>query len=431
MNTIDTLQNSKLELLKVSQAFIFSVLYYLLLCFIYEVFVSKVYLYMGFRNYFSSYSFLIAIFGFFINFLIFAVFIIEFKGIVSTVLTVLFYISFIPGNILFAFRVTTIEFFLFFQTYWAIFGMFARILMCSQRQLPIPPKRVKYFFSVFICLFMSSTILFVFAYYARFRFMFDFLNVYDLRLDARTYSIPLPVIYLLGFARASIPIYLGYVIIKKKWWIGLLLSLIQFCSFSIDGSKTIYFITLIVVVIAFFYNDFLYGLIPMFAFTALALFQILSFMGFNLVNSLIVRRTLFLPALISYSYYDFVKSTTPSYFGNLLKYLGMENHNPDISFLVGELYFKRPGSSANNGLFGDAFWNLGVLGIIFMPVLISLFLYLLNSITAYLSTKMRIIVSIIVSVSLLNSSFTTMLLSHGMAFLVVVLYFLPNDVKKN
>jgi hypothetical protein len=249
--------------------------------------------------------------------------------------------------------------------------------------------------------------------------------VYDLRLLARTYEIPLVLKYLLGFARASIPIYLVNSLLKRKYFVSLMLILVQFCNYSIDGMKSVYFITFVAIIVSVFYNDSFFKYIPGVTFFGCLGSLILHKIGNSLILDMIIRRVLYVPALLNFYYFDYVQNNGPNYFNNLLKFIGLVNYQPDIPFTIGELYFNRPQMASNNGLFGDAFWNLGFFSPLVFPLLLGSLFYVYNFVTQGLSGKLKIFVALQVSIGLLDSSLTTLLLSHGIAFQLIVLLFLP------
>jgi len=320
------------------------------------------------------------------------------------------------------------EYFIITQVYWLLLTLVVWWLpsKCVYK-LPVPPENMRNGMSKLLVFFSCSIIMFVFIKYAKFSFMLELYEVGSLRLAAREYPMPRILVYLFGFARAAIPIFLGYTILNKRWRATLILLLILFCDFSVDGSKSVYFVTMLVVVVSVFYNSFFNKIFAILMFFGVAVSYALSQVGFGLINGLIVRRVFFVPQQLSYCYYDYIQNNVPNYFNNLLRFIGLTNFKPNIAFLVGELYFNDPILSANTGLIGDAFWNLGMCGIVVFPLIIGVLLYIVDlTLNNNHSNSLVLIISIIIVLGLLSSSIFTVLLTHGLFFQLVVLLFLPN-----
>lgn len=407
------------------QSVIFLNLFYLTINMIYMQFISPVYFYAGFYNNFSISNFFLAYSFFLVIAVIYLRNISDPKTTSDYVLAFLFLIAYCPSNVLFSFGVTDKGYFFLTQIYWFYLGIVVWLFSYFKVTIPTIPNKTKENISIFICVLMCGIILYIFGKYSKFTFMTHFLDVYGLRKIARTYKISKILTYLFGFARASIPIYLGYEAINRRWGNAFLLMIIQYCNYSVDGSKSIYSTTLIVLLVAIFYNFKMNKFLAAIAFFGVAGSHYLYKMGFSLVNSYIVRRMFFLPQLISYCYYDYNQTNPLNYFNSLLRYIGLPNYKPGISYLIGEIYYGNPEASGNTGLFGDAYWNLGIIGVIALPILIGIILFLMDQILRDHHPKIVLMIAIIITIGLQNSALLTLLLSHGMLIQAIVLLFLP------
>jgi hypothetical protein len=240
---------------------------------------------------------------------------------------------------------------------------------------------------------------------------------------------PTILTYLFGFARVSIPIYIVYYYTEKKWNIFVVLLFIQICNFSIDGMKGVLFITLGAVLFCIFYSNKIYRRVPIIVFLFALLTAVLSYVGFDVLASLIFRRVMFVPNQLSYYYYEYASMHSPNYFSNLLRFIGVKSNTPDIAFTIGYLYFNSPEMSANTGLVGDALWNLGLPGLMLFPIIISIFLHFFDSASKKLDIRITLILSLQLGIALISSSFTTILFTHGFVIVLIVLYCLPRSHK--
>lgn len=413
-------------LLQNIQTFLFANLYYLTLHIIFKIDTSVIHFYAGFFNNFSIYNFLVSYFMFFLLLMLNLRLVLTPKKVSEYVMLLLFFLAYSPTNVLFSFGILDISYFFYAQIYWLCLSIIIWWYSFYQMKLPVINDIIKKRMSLCVLVISCSIVVYVFIKYAKFVFMLDFIEVYSLRLSARQYPMSKVLIYLFGFARAAIPLFLGYSVLNNRWKTSLFLIIIQFCNFSVDGSKDVYFITILVLIVAIVYNPFINRIIAMLMFFGVATSQLLSQLGFNLINNVIIRRVLFLPQQISYCYYDYTLSNAPNYFNNLLRFIGLNNYKPNIPFLIGEMYFNSPITSANNGLVGDAFWNLGVYGIIVFPLLIGVLLFCVDTILKEHSQKIRLITAIVIASGLQDSSLTTLLLTHGLLVQLAVLFFLPN-----
>src|SRR5699024_5500416 len=125
--------------------------------------------------------------------------------------------------------------------------------------------------------------------------------------------------------------------------------------------------------------------------------------------------------LLNYFYFDFFSINEFDYFRqSLLGNLGIKSpYSTRIARIIGSNYY---GGGANNGLFSDAYYNLGTWGIIIMPLLIILALRLLDACTEGLSNKISIATVIILSINFISSSFFTVMISHGFLAVCFTLY---------
>ena len=146
-----------------------------------------------------------------------------------------------------------------------------------------------------------------------------------------------------------------------------------------------------------------------------------------IIITVFIRRVIFIPSLFNYFYYSFFSINKPDYFKQtFLKYFGAKSiYTKRIPFLIGE--FKgNPTEYANNGLFSDAFCNLGFWGIIIMPFMIIIFLKLFDSCARGIQSKLIIGAIVANSMTLISSNLSVFLVSQGFLVTCLVIFFLPN-----
>ena len=104
-------------------------------------------------------------------------------------------------------------------------------------------------------------------------------------------------------------------------------------------------------------------------------------------------------------------------------------YSEKIPKLIGAQYYLN--SYANNGLFADAYSNLGVVGVFIMPILIVLALKILDYCSYDLDIRFCSAVIFISSYTLLSSSFFVVMLTHGFLLSCLIMYLIPRRRRIN
>lgn len=330
-----------------------------------------------------------------------------------------------------------------FCLYWLILIIFQRLMLklsikrvsgFSIQSIVLDDKVLKYY-----GLFSALIILYISAIYTGFRFHLTLDDVYELRMQAREYNIPTLISYLFAWSRAINPFLFGYCLVKKQKKMAAFYFLIQALSFGIDGVRSTFFMPLFVMAAIFLYKRkasayqlkkfIIQGLLIL---VAISILEFLILDTFS-IASLFVRRVMFVPHLLHECYYDFFLTHEPDYFrSSFLRHFGfISPYVNGITFTIGEVYFGNAAANANNGLFSDAIANLGNFGIIIMPILIVLTLRLFDR--SALGIDKRIIFSLLIwySYAINNTLFFTVLFTHGLLILIILMSFIkPEKIKQ-
>lgn len=272
---------------------------------------------------------------------------------------------------------------------------------------------------------LGFVVLFVWSYYAHFRIQIDLFDVYTARLAARQFSTPRIIVYMRAMARGVIPLLVVYSLYKSKKIQATYFIVIQAVQFFIDGSKSVVFV-LILGIFSYFFIEKCHHIIDKIPeiMTVGAIFAILEHIVLQtsyLANS-IFRRAMFLPALLNYQYFDLAENNGFDYYRQSLGFLGESHYNQSIALVVGSQYYRNENVNANNGLFSDAYVNLGALGCIIMPILIVIVFKLIEGAGERLPKSVWTVCVIQVFFSFTGSSFFTVLLTHGCLLMILILY---------
>ena len=276
-------------------------------------------------------------------------------------------------------------------------------------------------------LFLGIVIIFIWAYYTRFHLQISFFNVYETRLAAREYSMPKVFVYLRAMARGVMPLLAVYSVYKRKKLFCLWAVFVQYIQFCIDGTKTVLF-TMALGLVAFYFADkytHIVNRIPQVLSIggALAIIENKLFHT-SILSNFLFRRVMFVPALMNYQYYDLVRNNGLDYFRQSLGFLGKSRYSAAIARVIGEQYYSNSFTNANNGLFADAYVNLGVIGCVLMPIAIVIVFKLIEGAGRKLPKSVWTVCVIQLFFSFTSSSFFTVLITHGAVLMILVLYML-------
>lgn len=139
-----------------------------------------------------------------------------------------------------------------------------------------------------------------------------------------------------------------------------------------------------------------------------------------------------MPAYIQYCFFDFFTSHTPDFFRqSFLRFFGFTSPYPNLAYMIGNIYLKQSNLSANNGLISDAVANMGYLGIFIMPICLGFVLKLLDNASEKLDVRLYIALALYTSIMLTNSFLFTVLLTHGLLVVILLLKSMERDYVSN
>ena len=347
----------------------------------------------------------------------------------SGIMKVLILISLIPTCTMIGFHSSyETEYIVLIFLYWLLFliaNLYMPKIVINNPGFGASLKLDKIFI-VFLCL----AIIFISWRYTGFRFQYDIYNVYDVRVEARGYEIGTLLGYLLTFADNILPIALVYSLYKKKKFTALFISLIIFLNFGISASKQVMFLLFLSLLGYYFIKDLKYTNRFVWVFVGLLSFGILEFTFLNtfVISLFSTYRVFFIPAKLHYSYYEFFSQNELDYFRQSFFKLFLESpYKDNIGFIIGHEDSGEWGGRANNGLFSDAYYNFGIVGVITFPVLVVILMKLLDGSVKGLNERFLFIIVISVSFILNNLPFSTALFSAGLGALIVYLNLLKRE----
>ncbi|MCL2637205.1 MAG: oligosaccharide repeat unit polymerase [Oscillospiraceae bacterium] len=347
----------------------------------------------------------------------------------DTIILLLFLVSFIPGTSLFAFINFPVKMIVLWVLYFLMLFMYNHIT--PHFTFNFPQALLKRTLTYLIIVYFSLVIIYIWTRFANFRIIYNILEVYDFRAETAEYDLPSILLYSFSISRVVLPSIMIYLLYFKKRFLAIWVIILMFMLFWIDGSKSVFFTIFISIAGYFFYSN---KLNKLFAW-ALGLAAFIATIEFYLLNTfrisgIFIRRVLYLPNLLHFYYYDFFSENEFDYFrAGVLRRIGFNSPYSELGVphTIGLEYFNNPATGANNGLFSDAYFNLGWLGMIIMPLMIVIAFRILESACRNINPKLLAAVIVTTVITFISTSFFTIMLSHGFIAICIIFYFLPRE----
>lgn len=333
---------------------------------------------------------------------------------------ILFFMRFVPITVM----LSSMQLPSLYYAAQSVFWLLLFALLRAEKGINIGTIERSNVFVYILTAIMIFTVIFVSGRYTGFRLdlnflRFDFTDVYDLRDDARGFSMPTIISYLWGATTNILPVLLVFFLEKKKRIIALLIFFVIILNFSIDGTKSTLFKLFLCIGFYYLLKGNPVKIVP-YLFVVLCGIAIIEYVAFETIitSSLVIRRVCFVPALLDSFYFDFIYNHSPLYFQHTYQ-------GTDLPFVIGANYYDMPDMRCNNGTFSDAYMNLGFVGCLIYPLLYSIILRLCTTAFKGLDISVVFYVSFLFVWNLMSSELTIALLTHGLFLLSFTLFIIP------
>lgn len=364
-------------------------------------------------------------------FLLFTIFSLmpKFKEKLSNIIIwLLILLSYVPMLTLFAFMDQPRVYMYAITGFWLLVFLLLKFPSVSLSPFRKSQSKIIYYL-IFISLFLL--VLSMIYKYFGFFFNFDLTKVYEIRSYYKEMEIPLAGYLFNWLANVINPVFFAIFLIKRKWiWLGLVIFL-QILLFSVTGMKAFLFILPFVLGLMWVVNrknPFIWMSAGM------CLIVLLGIMSFYLVDdikiiSLFTRRTLLVPAQLSFFYYDFFNQNPHTLLSQHHIFGSFSSYPYHLSppNLIGEAYFNNPRTNANNGIYADAYMNFGFIGFLLWAFLFVIILKLVDSFSRNKKTTLTIAAIAKLPISFTNGALLTSFLTSGLLLMLILLYLLPKE----
>lgn len=261
----------------------------------------------------------------------------------------------------------------------------------------------------------------------------DLTQVYTIR---ETISYSFPFSYIVPWVFKVLCIFLFLIFLDKRNYIGALAaSTFQIYFYLTYANKQTLFSWLLAITCYFFVKR--RALLKKMALGLSALLigssLIYQLFGNILLISYLVRRSLFVPAVLKFSYYDFFSANSLLYMADntIGKLLGITSTYDMLAPKLIAVYLGVPNSYCNTGYWGDAFANLGIVGLFLYSIILICFLLLVEHIVKKIPRGIYLPFAITLFYNLNDSSMLTWMLSGGGGLMVLLLWLYRNSTKKD
>ena len=391
----------------------------------YATWISRKYAYLG-LTYSLSIPCLIATVPLVLLSAMTAVRLLERGGLSDISVSLLIIIYYLPSATMFALSNHDPGYFLFVTLYFIF-------LIGLNRVIHFPTYSYGYYQKsdalVYVAIVLSVLMIAISGYYSGFRISINLSEFYDLRSEAREYSMPSVVSYLFNWARYIIPVGILYTVLHRKKGLTIFFSVTQILAFSFNGKKSSLAFFLIALGMGYFYRSRYLKTIP-FAFASLGVLGVIEpFVrgGESAIGKFLLRRAMIIPAWLGRCYYDYFSSHGYDFLrGSVLGFLGFESPYGNIPRLIGSLYYKTSNAlkevNANTGMCGDAFANFGWLSLFIYPLMVILILKAMEMCSDGLEKPLIHFIALLCAYMLINGSFFKILLTNGFLVLLPLLF---------
>lgn len=227
-----------------------------------------------------------------------------------------------------------------------------------------------------------------------------------------------------GFKVAT-PVLLALALYYQKYILGIIIFLTQILWFGVLGHKSILFFPLITIFLWTLYAHSRSLSLIGIAATAITVISLLIFLIFDdiIAASLLVRRIFFVPPQLTSAYFEFFNNNGFLYWSN-----SVTGSWIDYPYAYGPAevigYFVGSGAFANNSFFASGYMHAGFLGMCLYSAIVGFILRMIDGLAKDFETPwlpLAFVAGPFITM-FMSSDLLTVILTHGLAFAVIVLF---------
>jgi oligosaccharide repeat unit polymerase len=260
----------------------------------------------------------------------------------------------------------------------------------------------------------------------------DISGLYDIREDFRDQNdeIPKIAVYALTIsAKVFIPCLLLYGILRKHKVIIILSFAMQVILFLITGQKSLFLGWLLILGFCLYMRNketLKINIVANFISFIFLFSIVLYWLGSEALLIFVVRRIFIMPGVLGAYYFDFYLNHPYALLSYSFMSAFFENiYNATPPFVIGMNYFSRSGMSANVNFLMSAFADFSYIGMILYTLILCMIYKFIDLVIDFKSNIRLLSVMLLPTWALLDSSMTTVLLTHGLLVTIMLILFCP------
>ena len=251
-------------------------------------------------------------------------------------------------------------------------------------------------------------------------------------------QLPLNGYYFHWLALIFNPAFFVYSLMRRRWWLAVLILVAQLLVASIVGMRSYFFALFFAAVIGWVASTrspamWMAGMLSAVTLAGTALYLVL---GKSIVYLFFTGRFLLDAGRLNFLYYDFFSVHGPIPLAYLIKFylhLPYPGHYPyatDPALLIGMVFFNQGSLAAVGGIVPDAFMNFGYAGLVIWAVALVLVSRILDAVSEGVAPALAMAVIAMPVLSFTDTYFVRVLFTTGLFLGVVVLYLLPRAQRR-
>lgn len=273
----------------------------------------------------------------------------------------------------------------------------------------------------------SAFVIFLFIWYfiSGAQFNLNFNKVYEFREQNTELSSTGLLAYLSNWTYKIFSIFfISYYLLKKNWLLVILGIIAQIIFYGFSTHKSVLFSLFLVFGIWFWFKKsnkaYVFPLVLNFILILSLLLFI--FTDYLIISSMLIRRVFYVPAYLTYQYFEFFSENHFIYWSNsFLSSIFDYPYDLSVPKTIGQ--YLGNNSSANNGYVSMGYAHFGYLGIFIYTILFALIIRFFDLATKKIGFLW---LSLAISISplrdaLISSDLTTTLLTHGLAVIILLI----------
>lgn len=281
---------------------------------------------------------------------------------------------------------------------------------------------------------VTGLLILLVGYVSGFKVNFSLENVYDRRLEAREIvvggGLTAYAMATLGSAVSPLLMAFGYVNkmpIALACGIAGVLSLFSFAGTKHDLAAPVYLVGVLCLMQKREQSP---GAIVGIAATFLICLSVAHYFatGDNTISVYFIRRSFFVPALLTSLYWDFFDGQSHIYYGDsFLRWLHASPYQLPMARLIGEVYLHSADANANANVWASGFGHAGFIGMTVSTIVLGLLFRVIDGFARTVDLRVVSLMISLFALSWSNGAIETSLLTYGVLPSILLLHFLGSD----